>query len=459
MLKSNTRLFFTYTVVIILIFLSTALLILPLVEGSDRVVVLLTLIGVFFVFGVILYQLFLNYIKPLRAATSVMEQLVKGNYKIRAYENFSHDAGSLANSINQLARNLQDLNRQEKMQGRQLRTVIDNMESAVMLLDEKGYVHLVNRKFITLFGETESSYIGNLYYDVMKQEKVYQAVQEAFLYEQNVKDSITLGSLSERRYVEIVGAPIFTESKDLRGVVLVFHDITDLKRVEQMRKDFVANVSHELKTPITSIKGFAETMLDEQMDDPQIQNKFLRIIYNESDRLQALVHDLLELSKLEKEEMKLRMKKVQITHILDDIIAIIEAQANKKAIAFHVKIDQNIMIYVDPDRLKQVVANLLYNAINYTPNNGQVTLTVKEENGLVEISVEDDGMGIPSEMCDRIFERFYRVDKARSRNTGGTGLGLAIVKHIVEAHDGSIKVESIEEQGSKFTVFLPTRIE
>lgn len=456
--KTNVRSFVAYTIIITCIFLLMSVLLLPLVEGSDRVVVILILVGSYFVFCVILYQLFINYIKPVKSATKVMDELVKGNYQVRAYEDYNRDVGTLANSINQLARNLQDLNRLEKLQGRQLRTVIDNMESAVMLIDEQGYVNLVNRKFIELFGRTESSYNRKLYYDVMEQEKVYLAVQEAFLYEQKVKDAIMLEAIEEKRYIEFVGAPIFNEVKDLRGVVLVFHDITDLKKVEQMRKDFVANVSHELKTPITSIKGFAETILDEEMEDPSIQKKFIQIIYNESARLQALVHDLLELSKLEKEELHLKIKKIPITELVEGITELAESQAVKKSITFSTNIEEGITLFGDPERLKQVIANLLYNAINYTPNEGKVILTVKQQDGRVEISVADNGIGIPKEQCSRIFERFYRVDPARSRNTGGTGLGLAIVKHIVEAHDGSIQVESELNKGSTFTVLLPTSI-
>lgn len=453
--KTNGRLFYTYTILITFITLLVGFMIVPIVEGSDRVIVLLALIGGYTAIGVSLYQIYINYIKPVKSATDVMQELIKGNYKIRAYENYNQNTGTLANSINQLARNLQDMNRQEKMQGRQLRTVIDNMESAVMLIDQQGYVHLVNRKFIELFGKKESSYTKQLYYEVLEQEQIYSAIQEAFLYEQKVKDAITIKGEPIKRYIELVGAPIFNEAKDLRGVVIVFHDITDLKKVEKMRKDFVANVSHELRTPITSIKGFAETLLDEQLNDLSIQNKFLNIIYNESDRLQALVRDLLELSRLEKEEMTIQTQTFSIDDLLESVITIVDREAKKKAIDFQVDLDKTATIEGDPDRLKQLFNNLLYNAINYTPNNGKVILTVRKHESYVEIIVEDNGIGIPKDKCSRIFERFYRVDKARSRDTGGTGLGLAIVKHIVEAHQGSIQVESVIDEGSKFIVNLP----
>ncbi|MBM7541894.1 two-component system histidine kinase PnpS [Amphibacillus cookii] len=453
--QTPIRLFFSYAVIASLLFLALLALIVPLTSGGDRAIAAMILIGSYAVIIVLFYQIYLNYVKPVKGITAILNELIKGNYKVRAQESFHHDTGRLAYSVNRLARNLQDLNRQEKMHDRQLRTVIDNMESGIMLIDEQGYVHLVNRKFTEQFGKSVADYHDKLYYEVIDRRKIHQTVQEAFLYEQTVKESITLEHDSKKSYIEIVGAPFFNEKHDLRGVVLVFHDITDLKRVEQMRKDFVANVSHELKTPITSIKGFAETILDDDATDATVQRKFLTIIYNESDRLQALIHDLLELSKLEKEEMKLKLSKVNIVNLIEESIDIVRGQAEKKAITLNFKFDEDLILTGDAARLKQVILNLLYNAINYTPNDGAIYIEAKKINHACEVAIKDNGIGIPRSMLNRIFERFYRVDKARSRNTGGTGLGLAIVKHIVEAHHGSIHVKSELNKGSRFSVRLP----
>ncbi|MRH42886.1 PAS domain-containing protein [Aquibacillus halophilus] len=453
--SSNSRLFITYSIVVIIVMILMGTVIIPLLSGNERIIAILTLVGGLIIFFVLIYNIFEKYIKPVRSAARVAEQLVKGNYKARTYVSHYGEAGKLSNTVNALARSLQEMTIQERMQGNQLRTVIDNMESGLMLIDERGYVHLVNRKFEAMFGKNANQYIGYLYYDVLDQENIHKAVQEAFLYEEKIKNSFTISLEVEKRYVEIVGAPIFNDTKNLKGAVLVFHDITELKRSEQTRKDFVANVSHELKTPMTSIRGFAETLLDGAMEEEELREQFLTIILNESQRLQTLVHDLLELSKLEHDELKLNRKLINISSLLDDILPIVSHQAQQKNITFNTTVKNTIEIVADPERLKQVFINLINNAINYTPNNGNISLSIETIDMFVRIIVSDNGIGISEESRDRIFERFYRVDKARSRNTGGTGLGLAIVKHIVEAHQGSIKVESKIDKGTTFCILLP----
>ncbi|WP_182201061.1 two-component system histidine kinase PnpS [Paraliobacillus salinarum] len=456
MKQSTPKLFISYAVIVGLVLFAIGFIIAPLVMNNEKWIVLLTLFGGFIIFLIMLYQIIDRYIKPIHSAATVAEQLGEGNYHVRAYESYYGDVGKLGNALNVLARNLQEMTVQEKIQGNQLRTVINNMESAVMLIDERGYVHLVNRKFLQLFSKSKNDYVGFLYYNVLEQKPIHRVVQEAFLYEKKVKNAFTIQTDVEKRYIEIVGAPIFNEFKALKGAVLVFHDITDLKRLEQTRKDFVANVSHELKTPITSIKGFAETLLDDDTNDILIQDKFLKIIYKESDRLQALVHDLLELSKLEKDEMQLNYRQIQLTeNINQEIIPMVQHQAKKKIVEFNYHLDDNLQIEADLDRLKQVFINLLNNGVNYTPQGGKVDLEVSAVNDKIIIIVRDTGIGIPEDEISRIFERFYRVDRDRSRNTGGTGLGLAIVKHIVEAHKGKIQVKSKLDCGTTVTIELP----
>ncbi len=204
------------------------------------------------------------------------------------------------------------------------------MESGLMLIDERGYVHLVNRKFLHMFGKQSTNYIGYLYYDVLDDKSIHKVVQETFLYEDKMIGAITLSIKEDKHHIEVVGAPVINDVRELKGTVLVFHDITDLKRVEQMRKDFVANVSHELKTPITSIRGFTETLLDGAMDEEKLRKQFLDIILKESTRIQALVQDLLELSRLEKEEMQLSQKIIKVDDWIPNILTLMEQQANKK---------------------------------------------------------------------------------------------------------------------------------
>ncbi|WP_163538137.1 HAMP domain-containing sensor histidine kinase [Gracilibacillus sp. YIM 98692] len=455
--KSRANLFYRYIFIVISVFLLIGLMVISLVANEEQIFILFSLLIGLIIVLVLIYHMFENYVRPIRAASNVTNELVKGNYNVRTYVKPYGEAQKLSNSINVLARNLQEMSIQEKMQGSQWKTVINNMESGLMLIDERGYVHLVNRKFIHMFGNKSVQYIGYLYYDVLTQTSIHKVVQETFLYEEKMTGAITTIINGNKHYIEVVGAPVFNDLRELKGAVLVFHDITELKRVEEMRKDFVANVSHELKTPVTSIRGFAETLLDGAMEDKGLTEEFLHIILKESTRLQALVDDLLELSKLEKEEMKLAQKLIHVDSWIQSIIRLVEQQAQKKSISFQPNIESGVTFNGDPDRLQQVLLNLLYNAISYTSEDGTVGLSLQENSEEVEIKVSDTGIGIPDDAKQRIFERFYRVDRARSRNTGGTGLGLAIVKHIVEAHKGSITVESEVDEGSTFIVKVPKK--
>ena len=450
----NRRLFLTQVLSVSALFIVLVFAIVPLVSGSAQYIVFFLLTGAFFAIILLFYQVYKNYVRPVKHLIETIESLVSGNYKVRVHEDFHADTGRLQGAINELARHLQDLNRQEKMHVRQLNSVIENMASGVMLIDQQGYVHLVNKRFVDLFGLTRERYTDSLYYDVLDQSQIHETVQEVFLYEQPIKNEMTLTKELTTYYLEVIGAPYFNQKHDLRGAVLVFHDVTEFKRLEQMRKDFVANVSHELRTPITSIKGFAETMLEDELDK-QLEQHFLSIIHKESHRLQLLIQDLLDLSKLEKADFHLNYQTIHVDHLIRESVEMAKVQAKEKSIALTIAGENELVLSADYDRLKQVILNHIYNAINYTPNGGKVTVAAYNSSGYVKIEVSDTGMGIAPEALPRIFERFYRVDKARSRNTGGTGLGLSITKHIVEAHDGQIFVDSVVGQGSTFTIMLP----
>lgn len=450
----NRRLFFVQVLLVSLLFLVLVFSIVPLVSVSYQYIVFILLAGAYFAIIILFYQVYKNYVRPVRHLVDTIELLVSGNYKVRVHEDFHADTGRLQGAINQLARHMQDLNRQEKMHARQLNSVIENMASGVMLIDQQGYVHLVNKRFIDLFGQTKEHYTESLYYDVLDQKQIYETVQEVFLYEQPIKNEMTITKDLTLFHLEVIGAPYFNQKHDLRGAVLVFHDVTEFKRLEQIRKDFVANVSHELRTPITSIKGFAETMLEDELDE-HLKQHFLSIIHKESHRLQLLIQDLLDLSKLEKADFHLNYQTFNLDRLIEESIDMASVQAKIKAINLSVEGEKNVSLSADYDRLKQVILNLIYNAINYTPNNGKVIVSAEEVPGYIKIQVKDNGIGISSESLPRIFERFYRVDKARSRNTGGTGLGLSITKHIIEAHHGQVLVDSQTDEGSTFTIMLP----
>ena len=257
--------------------------------------------------------------------------------------------------------------------------------------------------------------------------------------------------------MQIVGAPIFDKKDRFKGVVVVLHDITEIKNLEVMRKDFVANVSHELRTPITSIMGFAETLVDGAKDEQEALDNFLEIIYEESKRMKLLIDDLLILSNLEQDEYTLEVSDVNMNELLKEVTPIIDQLAERQKLSFTVQMEEMIRLEADKEKVKQLLINLLANAVNYTPEDGKVILKIDDKDDYIRIRVQDTGIGIEQEQIRRIFERFYRVDKARSRNTGGTGLGLAIVKHIVEGHRGSITIDSELSKGTSFTIYLPEK--
>ena len=250
------------------------------------------------------------------------------------------------------------------------------------------------------------------------------------------------------------GAPIIGNHDEWNGILLIFHDITELKRLEQIRKDFVANVSHELKTPITSIKGFSETLLDGALHDEETLRSFLTIILNESNRLQLLIQELLHLSKMEQQVIELHCEDVDLVPLLKEIGLMLSTRLQAKQITLDIDVPDAAFIEGDLLRIKQVFINLMSNAVNYTPVGGKVAVHVKEEKEFVTVAIQDTGIGIENKELPRIFERFYRVDKARSRDSGGTGLGLSIVKHILEIHHGKVAVESTVGVGTTFTVTL-----
>ncbi|MBI5672233.1 MAG: PAS domain-containing protein, partial [Nitrospirae bacterium] len=267
------------------------------------------------------------------------------------------------------------------------------------------------------------------------------------------------------RCLQIEASPAGGERESEACIVLVFHDITELRRLEKIRKDFVANVSHELRTPLTSIKGYVEALLDGAKDDPMTSAKFLEIILKQSDRLNLIIEDLLELSKIESGRVSLKEEPLELRSVVDRTLSMIKPIADKKRHRLVTSVDLSLPpVAGDESRLVQVLTNLLDNAIKYTPEGGTIAVGAKLASPIenaepaaqaIDLSVADTGIGIPEEDRPRVFERFYRVDKARSRELGGTGLGLAIVKHIVEGHGGQVWVEANHPQGSRFMVRLP----
>jgi two-component system, OmpR family, phosphate regulon sensor histidine kinase PhoR len=430
-------------------------------EADERTIWIMMSIGFLVCFIIILYvsiKVIHKIVRPVEEATQTAKELAKGNFKARTYEYYGEDIGELNYSLNVLARNLEKMTKSQESQHDRLITLIENMGSGLILIDSNGYINLVNKAFKELFKEHADFWTGHLFYEVFPHTEIKDIVKETYLTEKNVRKNVVIPIHIERKHFDVYSAPVLDVKGKLRGIVLVFHDITELKKLEQVRKDFVANVSHELKTPITSLKGFAETLLDGAGENEEFRNKFLTIILNESDRLQDLIQDLLDLSKSE-QGFHLDIQPVNLKSLVQETIEILLPKAEKKNIDLSLSVAGSPMMDGDPPRLKQIIINLVSNSLTYTPANGSVKVNVEEKKEHVKLTIKDTGIGIKESEIPRIFERFYRVDKARSRNSGGTGLGLAIVKHLVEAHQGTIKVQSKLGEGSEFIILFPKKIE
>ncbi len=417
--------------------------------------VLAALLIAFVLIFVIGLTLVFRYMRPIESAAKVAVDLAKGNYHARTYEDNMDETGMLSSSLNKLAKNLQEMVKAQEIQQDRLGTLIENIGSGLLLIDSRGYINLVNRAYKDLFTVNSSDYLYKLYYHVIEHREISDLVEEIFMTEHKVVKQLQLNINFEKKSFQVYGVPIIGTNDMWMGILLVFHDITELKKLEQIRKDFVANVSHELKTPITSIKGFSETLLDGAMDNREALVEFLQIILKESDRLQSLIQDLLDLTKLEQHNFSLVKEPINILDILEEVSKLLANKADAKNLILDFqRPSEEVWIEGDRARLIQVFMNLISNAISYTPSGGKVSVSVENKERDVLVFVADTGIGIERSEIPRIFERFYRVDKARSRNSGGTGLGLAIVKHLVELHKGLIKVDSEVGEGTTFTILL-----
>ncbi|MEH7114643.1 ATP-binding protein [Neobacillus niacini] len=418
-------------------------------------IVMISLVMALIVFIYLGYRITSRYSKPIEAATNVAMELAKGNYRARIENDEINETSMLSSSINVLARNLEEMSRVQEIQQDRLSALIENMGAGLLLIDSRGFINLINKGYIEIFHVNTSDYLNYLYYEIIEQEEIRSVIGEVFRTEQKVRKQLRFPLGIERRYFDVHGIPIIGTNNVWKGVLLVFHDITELKKLEKMRKDFVANVSHELKTPVTSIKGFTETLLDGAMNNKDTLEAFLSIIYKESDRMQSLIQDLLDFSKIEQQEFQLNIQDFDLSELINEVITML----NKKALSKDIRLEldykrEELYIQGDHDRLKQVIINLVNNAILYTPAKGYIKISLFEYEKTVKIHVKDSGIGIKREEIPRIFERFYRVDRARSRDSGGTGLGLAIVKHLVDAHHGNITVRSTLGKGSEFIIEL-----
>jgi len=352
---------------------------------------------------------------------------------------------------------IQSLRQEHQRASEQIQTqqsaLFDSMIEGLLLLDENGKIQLANRAFAELFG-IATDIRGRTILEVLRQHELTGLLEKVAAEKQVLDYELKLGGLDER-WLQVNAAALADNHGDKHGVILVFHDLTRLKQLERTREEFVANVSHELRTPLSLIKGYVETLLDGAKDNPEVSTKFLETIHRNSERLQLLIEDLLTISELESGRIKMNLQRLHLRPLVEKVLEDFKHQAAARRVTLTNELSE-LTAHADSDRLQQVLGNLIVNAIKYGHKEGHVKVSGNTtDSGMIEMCVRDDGPGIPAEALDRVFERFYRVDKARSREQGGTGLGLSIVKHIVQGHGGKVWAKSELGKGAAFFFTLP----
>ena len=391
--------------------------------------------------------------RPLRQVTQLAGDIGSGNLSRRLAIQRNDEFGSLAQAMNGMASRLQEQLHSLAAERNRLDTILRGMGEGLMVADPAGTITLVNPAFCTLFG-VRDDVTGRPLIDISRHPALNNSFRKSVELRSEHLEEMVIPLVGEK-HVLTHWVPLF-ENDELRGVVAVFHDITDLKRLERVRKDFVANVSHELRTPVTVIRGYAETLLRGIVtEDPERATRFISVILNHSERLTTLISDLLTLSELESAEFFLKLNSVPLAGTIRHAASLLEMKAGEKGITIDLTaVEEGSTVLADQGRLEQVFINLLDNAVKYTPAKGKVMVSTARSDDMVTIRVSDTGPGIPPQSLPRIFERFYRVDEGRSRDQGGTGLGLSIVKHIVQLHGGTVSVESNTGKGATFTLKL-----
>ncbi|BDB02364.1 two-component system histidine kinase PnpS [Clostridium botulinum] len=388
-------------------------------------------------------------IKPIKNLEFVTSRIARGDFDRRVIINSEDEIGRLGRTFNAMADILENSLVEVRDKQNRLEAILKSMDSGVVAIDKEFKVIMINPYANKLFG-IKRDIIGENLMDNIRDFELEKVLKDK---EPGYKE---IGILwPEKRTLRVKTTDIISKYDNI-GTVAVVQDITDIKKLENMREQFVANVSHELKTPLTSIKGFSETL--KYVDDKKNREKFLQIINDEADRLTRLINDILVLSNIEKQKQELIKEKIDLNELIEKVYCLVKKSAEDKNIKINIVEEKVPLLIGNKDKYNQMIINLVDNAIKYTEPNGYVSIGTKQDKGNIVFWVEDTGVGISEEHLDRIFERFYRVDKARSRAEGGTGLGLAIVKHIVLSINGKIEVKSEPKKGTKFIVKIPLSI-
>lgn len=414
---------------------------------------------VFMLLSLAVLFLFFRYwtkrlVKPIDDIKEVTAKITNQDYTRRYRGNNFKEIDELGYSINKLASKLEFQVQELENRNEQLNKLIENLNIGIMLLDESRLIKMVNPAMSEILEINMSDNIGRPYIHFISNPWIIELIETT--YETGKAQSEEFNLVNSEEYIlDATIIPVNLASEAEHGLIVLFYDITEIRRLEKVRTDFVANASHELRTPVTALKGFTETLLDGALEDRDTLIHFLEIMHEESERLDSIVGDILQLSRLEQRADRMNLEPVNVKEVVRSVYHILDQKAENKHIDLRLDVIDDLTICYDHDTLKQILLNLIGNAILYNHEYGYVEVSIAQVNQEAQICIKDNGIGIKDHEQKRIFERFYRVDKARSRNSGGTGLGLSIVRHMIENTGGNITLESKLNRGSTFCVYLP----
>lgn len=392
--------------------------------------------------------------RPISDIVFAVKNIASGNFGHRILIPARDELGELVNALNYMSEQIHTKMEDVTVSKLRLEAVLLSMFEGVMVVDPASRILLINQALRDVFS-IKGDVAGRKPIEVIRNVEIQEITDNVIILNRRFETKEIAVIMPEEKILLVHAAPVIRAER-IEGAVLVFHDITGLRRLERIRQDFVANVSHELRTPVSSIKGYAETLLEGALEDKGHAKEFVNIIYSSSERLARLIDDILDLSKIESGKVKMALKPCSVRFIVKRSAKGFDKEIKDKSITLDFYIPDDIpKILADEAKLQQVLVNLIDNAVKYTYNKGRICISIEDAGRFVRFNVTDTGIGIPEKDIPRIFERFYRVDKARSRELGGTGLGLSIVKHIVYAHNGEVSVNSIEGKGSTFSFTIP----
>jgi two-component system phosphate regulon sensor histidine kinase PhoR len=404
----------------------------------------------------LLIALFISYrlAEPIRAMERFTEKLRQGEPVGAILLNTGDETKKLADNINFLVEELKDKIRIANEEKSKLMTALTSMTEGVLIINAQGLIEFVSPVLGDMLSVRYEDVFGKTLMEAFRSAELQKILTEFKRTGENITREITL-DMAEAVILNVSVSAVHGYPQEDKTMI-VFHDVTRLKKLEKVKEDFVANVTHEIRTPLTAIIGYLETIKNGAIGNIDETKKFVDIILNQAERLNRLVEDLLTLSHIELKELKFNFENVSINAAITNVISLVEAKAKEKKITIHNNVRENFpMIRADKDKLTQIFVNILDNAVKFTPESGRITIVAKEADACAAVSISDTGIGVPRDELQRLGERFYRVDRSRSRDLGGTGLGLSIVKHLMIAHGGRMEIESELGRGTTVSLLFP----